>query len=115
MIHQSSFAPIVIFGARPCDAAAPQILAPLFGWDFHDVFFEARLKSLVFVVIACSKPVDNACFCTSVGVDPSGHNVGDVVLTELADGSFVADARTTAGKAVLNVIDVQQRRGPKST
>ena len=34
----------VVFGARPCDAAAPDILAPLFGWDYHDAFFEGRLK-----------------------------------------------------------------------
>ena len=81
-----------LFGARPCDAAAPEILAPLFGWDFHDPFFERRLKQMAFVMLACREPADAACFCTSVGVDPAGENSGDVLLTELAGGSFLAEA-----------------------
>ena len=95
------FPPVVVFGARPCDAAAPEILAPLFGWDFHDPFFEERLKKLVFVVLACQQPVDDACFCTSVGVDPAGEDTGDVVLTELADGKFLAEACTETGQRLL--------------
>ena len=94
----------VVFGARPCDAAAPEILAPLFGWDFHDPFFERRLKSLAFVVVACREPADAACFCTSVGVDPAGETSGDVVLTELADGSFAAEARTETGRQLLATV-----------
>lgn len=96
-----AFAPTVIFGARPCDAAAPEILAPLFGWDFHDPFFEGRKKQLAFVVVACQKSVDAACFCTSVNVDPAGVNTGDVTLTEMPDGSFVAEANTSTGERLL--------------
>jgi sulfhydrogenase subunit gamma (sulfur reductase) len=92
---------IVVFGARPCDAAAPEILAPLFGWDFHDRFFEDRIKKLAFVTLGCKGPVDAACFCTSVGVDPAGANVGDVVLSELEDGTFYAEARTETGAKLL--------------
>jgi hypothetical protein len=69
------FPPVVVFGARPCDAAAPAILAPLFGWDFHDPFFEQRMKAVVVIALACKGPMDNACFCTSVGVDPAGKTV----------------------------------------
>ena len=95
------FPQVVVFGARPCDAAGPEILAPLFGWDLHDPFFEKRMKTLTFVVLACKGPVDEACFCTSVGVDPAGQNSGDVVLTELADGSFLAEASSEAGQKLL--------------
>lgn len=95
------FPPVVIFGSRSCDAAAPEILKPLFGWDFHDPFFERRLNQLVFIVLACREPVDEACFCTSVGIDPAGENSGDVVLTELPDGSFAAEAHTEAGQKML--------------
>ncbi len=100
----------VVFGARPCDAAAPEILAPLFGWDFHDVFFEQRKKNLAFIVLGCAKPVDDACFCTSVGVDPAGEDCGDVLLTELPDGSYLAESRTEAGRQLLEAIpgDVRQ-------
>ncbi|HUC84550.1 MAG TPA: 4Fe-4S dicluster domain-containing protein, partial [Candidatus Acidoferrales bacterium] len=95
------FPPVVVFGARPCDAAAAHILAPVFGWDFHDPFFERRRKNLVFVVLACREPADSACFCTSVGIDPAGENSGDVVLTELADGAFAAEACTESGRKLL--------------
>ena len=95
------FPAVVIFGARPCDTAAREILVPLFGWDFHDPFFEQRLKSVAVVVLACRGPVDNACFCTSVGVDPAGEKAGDVLLTELADGRYLAEANTEAGEKLL--------------
>ena len=98
---EMQFPAVVIFGARACDAAAPEILAPLFGWDFHDAFFEERKKSLAFVVLACQQSVDAACFCTSVGVDPAGQNVGDVTLTPLADGGYIAQANTATGETLL--------------
>ena len=109
---EMGFPPVVVFGARPCDAAAPQILAPLFGWDLHDPFFEQRLKKLAFVVLACQKPVDDACFCTSVGVDPAGQNCGDAILTELADGSFVAEACTETGQQLLASMPQSQAAEP---
>ena len=101
---QLEFPKLLVFGARPCDAAAPEILAPLFGWDFHDPFFERRLKNIAFIVLACREPADAACFCTSVGVDPAGEKSGDVVLTELADGSFAAEARTETGRQLLALL-----------
>ena len=95
------FPSVVVFGARPCDAAAPEILAPLFGWSSHDVFFEQRRRQVVLVVLACDQAVDEACFCTSVGVDPTGEQVGDVLLTPLPDGRFLAEAHTAAGENIL--------------
>ena len=95
------FPRVVIFGARPCDAAAPGILAPLFGWEFHDVFFEGRFKNIAFIVLACQHPVDAACFCTSVGGDPAGANCGDITLTEIDGGQFVAEAHTPLGQQML--------------
>ncbi len=106
---EREFPRIVIFGARPCDAAAPDILAPLFGWDYHDTFFEERLKQLVFVVAACSAPVDGACFCTSVNIDPAGQSAGDLLLTEMGDGKVLAEARTEAGEALLAAIPEAER------
>jgi sulfhydrogenase subunit gamma (sulfur reductase) len=97
--------PIVIFGAPPCDAAAPDILKALFGWHFHDPFFEKRLEALTYIVLACRGPADNACFCTSVHVDPSGQSVGDAVMHELPDGAFIVEARTEKGRRALAAID----------
>jgi NAD(P)H-flavin reductase/formate hydrogenlyase subunit 6/NADH:ubiquinone oxidoreductase subunit I len=104
------FPKTVLFGLRPCDAAAPEILAPLFGWDYHDPFFEERLKSVLRVVAGCAGPVDSACFCSSVGVDPAGVGYGDVLLTPLADGSFLAEAHTERGAELLHGIPESERR-----
>ncbi len=103
-----NFRPTIIFGARPCDAAAPEILAPLFGWDSHDVFFEQRRKNLAFVVLGCQQPVDAACFCSCVGVDPTGENSGDVLLTEWENGRFWAEAHTPVGEELLAVIPAHE-------
>jgi NAD(P)H-flavin reductase/formate hydrogenlyase subunit 6/NADH:ubiquinone oxidoreductase subunit I len=101
------FPPVVVFGARPCDAAAPAILAPLFGWDFHDPFFEQRMKAVVVIALACKGPMDNACFCTSVGVDPAGENSGDAALMELPDGRYLAEGCTEAGRRLLAGVPAQ--------
>jgi sulfhydrogenase subunit gamma (sulfur reductase) len=105
-----SFQPVVIFGARPCDAAAREILAPLFGWDFHDPLFEQRLKTVAIVTLACKGPVDNACFCTSVDVDPAGEKSGDVVLTELPDDRYLAEACTDQGQRLLAGVSGQDEK-----
>ena len=99
-----TFPRVVVCGARPCDAAAPGILAPLFGWDFHDVFFERRLANVALIVMACAQPVDRACFCTSVGIDPAGEAVGDILLTPLAGDQFFAEARTPEGQKLLTAL-----------
>ncbi len=103
------FPPVVILGARPCDAAAPRVVAPLFGWDYHDPFFERRIQRVAFVVVACSEPLDDACFCTSVGVDPAGEGAGDVLLTEGDDGLLWAEARTARGSQLLAALPEDAR------
>ncbi len=92
-----SFPQVVVFGIRPCDAAAPSLLAPLFGWDFHDVFFERRYANVALIVMACTQPVDRACFCTSVGIDPAGEALGDILLTPLDADQFLVEAADAHG------------------
>ncbi len=95
---------VVIFGARPCDAAAKSIQSPLFGWDFHDAFFEERGKKVFFVTVSCTKPVDNACFCTSVGVSPSGKNIGEVVLTPLGQDKYALTTNNDKGQELATML-----------
>lgn len=96
------FPKTVILGARPCDASGREIQKALFGWDFKDAFFAKRSAQVWFVTVACTKPVDQACFCTSVGLEPTSSKGSDVVLTALSDGSFSAEAFTEAGSAILD-------------
>ncbi len=97
------FPSVVVLGARPCDAAGPEIQKALFGWDFQDPFFQERRQKVAFVVVGCSGAVDKACFCTSVNQDPAGQGVGDVLLTALPDGRYAAEAITPRGGELLGL------------
>ncbi|MEW6032368.1 MAG: 4Fe-4S dicluster domain-containing protein [Bacillota bacterium] len=72
--------PVVLFGVRPCDAAAVELLDGVFlTGDFVDEHYKARREKSVIVTVACSAP-DRACFCTSFGLSPGSTREADVVL-----------------------------------
>jgi len=76
----------VIFGARPCDAAALAIDDPLFGWDYKDDYWFQRRNSTVVVSIACTA-ADDFCMCTSLKLSPESTTGSDVLLRPLQDGT----------------------------
>jgi ferredoxin len=91
--------PTVVLGARPCDAAAVQILDKVMDWDYHDDPWFARRKATTIVSLACDG-VDSSCFCTSVGLSPDTTKGSDVLLTSV-DGGYLAEAVTDKGAALL--------------
>ena len=60
--------PFVVFGIRPCDVQALQVLDRVFLSDPVDSFYAARRQHGVLVSIACSRP-QTSCFCHVFGVD----------------------------------------------
>ena len=92
--------PTVLMGVRPCDARAFPALDAVFNWDTRDRFFDARMRALTVVSIACTR-ADDACFCTSVGGGPDDPQGSDVLMHPLADGGFVAHALTDKGRSLL--------------
>ncbi len=79
----------VIFGGRPCDAAAGPIMEKVFNWDFKDEFFNERFKNLTIVSIACDKP-DNYCFCTEMQLSPESSYGSDILLKKAGSRYFAA-------------------------
>jgi formate hydrogenlyase subunit 6/NADH:ubiquinone oxidoreductase subunit I len=78
----------ILFGTRPCDAAAFPVIDQVFGWDEIDAaYFQRRDKTIV-VSIACDEPCET-CFCTSVGGSPAGIEGSDLLLTPLREGYHV--------------------------
>lgn len=71
--------PTLVFGCRPCDAAAPDIVKGVMTWDYDDQFFLDRLESNVVAAIACVES-DEACFCTSVQCAPDSTTGVDIML-----------------------------------
>jgi ferredoxin len=105
-VEPSEFAkPVFIFGCRPCDAAAPPIIQGVMTWDYNDNFFLERVKANVVASIACVE-ADEACFCTSVNVQPDGGDGADILLkpTSSETGAlqeYIVEAVTDKGKEFI--------------
>ncbi len=99
----------VLFGVRPCDAAAIELLDKVFlTGDFVDEQYKERRDKVTIVAVACPAPA-KSCFCTSFGLDPGSARGADVVLYGKsgpgpkgeADG-YYAVAYTDKGAALLD-------------
>ncbi|MDR1479748.1 MAG: 4Fe-4S dicluster domain-containing protein [Planctomycetaceae bacterium] len=88
----------VIFGSRPCEAAALPILDKVFGWDFQDNFFQQRRKQTTVITLTCVP--DEFCFCSSVGLSPAVDFGADAMLV-LSGGEFGVRIFTDKGKAIF--------------
>jgi sulfhydrogenase subunit beta (sulfur reductase) len=91
-------APTVLFGIRPCEAAAFAALDAVFNWDTRDAFFNARRERLAVIGVSCTRS-DEACFCTSVGGGPADTKGSDILLTPMHDG-YLAEVVTEKGEAI---------------
>lgn len=90
----------VVFGLRPCDAAAFAALEAIFNWDAPDRLFAARRARTTLVTLACSR-ADEYCFCTSVGGGPGAVTGSDILLTDMGQGEFLAEIASAQGRKLL--------------
>jgi sulfhydrogenase subunit beta (sulfur reductase) len=91
---------VVLFGVRPCDAAAMSSLSAIFNWDYRDELFNARMDKTAIVGMSCRR-ADADCFCTSVGGHPGGTKGSDILLTELSDGDYLVEILTEKGEKLI--------------
>ncbi|RJQ05207.1 MAG: hypothetical protein C4551_09820 [Bacillota bacterium] len=103
--------PVILFGVRPCDAAAVELFNNVFlTGDFVDDHYKSRRDGLTVVAVACRQPA-KACFCTAFDLSPGGERGADVVLydrsgpgrgtPDAGSGAFYAVAYTDKGEALL--------------
>ncbi len=91
----------VVWGIRPCDAKALQLVDVNFLTDtYRDPWWEKRREETVLVGLGCSAPCDT-CFCTSVGSGPFDKSALDVLITEI-EGGYVIEAVTEKGASLLD-------------
>lgn len=97
----------VIFGARPCDAAALKKLDKLFNWDgVKDGNYNARREKTIVIGVACNK-ADNTCFCTSVDVSPHQKENMDIVvyiLDKRKDPAYMLEVVSKKGEELSRFI-----------
>lgn len=94
----------VVFGARPCDAAAMAIDDPLFGWDYKDSYWFRRRNETVIVTIACTAS-DEFCMCTSLKLSPDTPQGSDILLRPLENSKgWLVEELTDRGREALDGI-----------
>ncbi|MFO7676006.1 MAG: 4Fe-4S dicluster domain-containing protein [bacterium] len=111
----------VVFGVRPCDAAALELFDRVFlagkegeAPGFDDPYYRLRRERTAIVGLACDEPGE-ACFCTAVGGDPHGTRALDLLLEDAGDrwlcrpltdrGAKLTDGLKEAGAADLAEAD----------
>ncbi len=101
----------VIFGTKPCDISAINLICRFYGsrtqssYDrsrpnkkFEDSYFVSRRRNTVFISIGCNNP-DTTCFCNGLGTGPFLESGFDVQLTDLGDRYFV-QIGSSAGETI---------------
>ena len=111
--------PTLIFGVRPCDAAAGPIVNEIMTWDCDDSFFIKRREAAVVVAIACVE-ADEACFCTSVDASPDGTEGADILLVPSSDKTgesqeYLVTPVTDKGKNFIQSTEGWGKKNPKQS
>lgn len=95
----TAFPPTVVLGARPCDAAAVEVLDRVMGWDYRDELWFGRRAATTMISLACPG-VDDLCFCSAVGGSPDSTRGADLLLSSASDGYHVTVV-TDKGRALI--------------
>ncbi len=95
-----TFPEVVLWGTRPCDAAAFIPLTDTFNGDYPDVLYNNRLGKVYVLSFSCST-CDEYCFCTSVNGAPGNTAGSDILFTKLSTGDYLAEAITEKGKQLV--------------
>ena len=94
------FSEVVLWGSRPCDAAAFIPMTNTFEKDYIDNLYVKRRKNLLVLSFSCNT-CDEFCFCTSVNGGPGNTAGSDILFTRLQTGDFLAEIITEKGKKVV--------------
>ena len=94
----TEFAPRVVLAAKPCDAAALEVVDKVMNWDYKDELWNGRREATTIVNLACPV-IDDSCFCTAVGSAPDDVKGADGLLTPV-DGGYVYEPATDKGRAL---------------
>lgn len=89
----------VVWGLRPCDSSAFNYLTEFFLRENPDTYFAARKEKTTLIAVSCAK-ADDACFCTSVELNPGSTAGSDILLTAMGEDVYV-EVMTEKGKAAI--------------
>ncbi len=90
---------LILFGLRPCDAAAVARLDAVFLSGVIDPFYARRRAASTIITLACAE-AEPECFCTAVGGSPAGEEGSDVMVVNLEE-VFLLSPTTDTGKLLI--------------
>ena len=99
-------APFAIFGVRPCDVRAFDVLDRVFLSEPADVYYAARREHGIVFSLACHEPEDS-CFCKTFGID-AAEPQADVAMWQVADG-YAWEAKTEKGEKLTELVKDEPR------
>jgi len=102
---------VLLFGVRPCDINALNILDKLFLDEPADPYYARRRKDIIVVGLSCTKPGPK-CFCDSVG-HREVEGGYDLLLTEAEGGYTISVGSARGGKLLDKKIIKQKSARPK--
>jgi sulfhydrogenase subunit beta (sulfur reductase) len=95
--------PVLVFGARPCDARGFLTFDPVFTeGPYEDSYYRRRRENVYFATLVCRES-DAACFCSSVGSGPSDMEGSDLRLTPI-EGGFIFEALRERARPFVGVL-----------
>ncbi len=101
---EKDFSPQLIFGIRPCDAHAFNIVKVNFDTpEYKDPWWLKRFNSTLFIGFGCNNPC-STCFCTSVGGGPFHEQYLDVLMYDLGD-KYIFSPITDKGRELIEGIE----------
>jgi ferredoxin len=89
----------MIFGLRPCDLSAIAYLDAFFTSNISDHDYAQRRENTLIVGIACEYP-SNACFCTSMGIEPGNCANADIFVVPQGQ-EYLIEGLTVKGQEYL--------------
>jgi ferredoxin len=97
-------APIALFGARPCEVAALDILDTVLARGaYGDPAYRRRREGTLVVEVECTSP-SGTCFCASMGTGPDARAVSDLTVCEIGpvdDPRYLVRSGSDRGDALL--------------
>ncbi|MGN0634521.1 MAG: 4Fe-4S dicluster domain-containing protein [Oscillospiraceae bacterium] len=93
--------PFVVFGMKPCDVKAVEVLDRVFLTDPCDSFYKARREHGTIVSLACGEPSES-CFCKVFGVDCT-EPAADVAIW-LCGEELLWEAKTEKGEKLTEAV-----------
>lgn len=94
-------APFAVFGVRPCDVRAFEVLDKVFLSEPADVYYAARREHGIVVSLACHEP-EESCFCKVFGIDAAEPSA-DVAMWQTGE-EYCWEAKTEKGENLTALV-----------